>query len=309
MTGQLQLFEIDKTFVCQKCGKADTQSWRGRTRKFCQECVDNGAYTNYVCTCSRCGMTFESSSKNTHYCSDVCRNRCPDCGEPSTGPTSKCLKCRPDAVENCLHCEAPIEYAGVGRPPLYCNRTCADRARGDRTRKIYPDECCPWCFKTFAYTPHVTYCSNECKKHAFNHVSQHRTIDRCHLVVCTKCRNVIRGNGGRRRDLCDDCKAKNNLARWKKKNAIRRGRISEGDSISTEALGDRDGWICWLCDGSIDPTIKHPDRRCATIDHVVPLNPRDGGPAGTHTWDNVRIAHLACNTAKGDRRITRDEVA
>lgn len=58
----------------------------------------------------------------------------------------------------------------------------------------------------------------------------------------------------------------------------------------------RDGWICQLCGEPVDPTVKAPDRRSASIDHVVPLS-----LGGDDTPANVQLAHFGCNSAKCDR--------
>ncbi len=33
-----------------------------------------------------------------------------------------------------------------------------------------------------------------------------------------------------------------------------------------------------------------------SIDHIVPIT-----RGGTHTWDNAQLAHLLCNTRKGNK--------
>lgn len=61
------------------------------------------------------------------------------------------------------------------------------------------------------------------------------------------------------------------------------------EDISRQAVGDRDGWICGICEKPVDPARS-------SIDHVVPLS-----HGGTHTWSNVQISHPGCNSQKKDR--------
>lgn len=58
---------------------------------------------------------------------------------------------------------------------------------------------------------------------------------------------------------------------------------------------ERDGWICGICHGPVDPELIWPNRMMATIDHIVPVV-----QGGTHTLANVRLAHLSCNTRRRD---------
>ena len=37
-----------------------------------------------------------------------------------------------------------------------------------------------------------------------------------------------------------------------------------------------------------------------TVDHILPL-----AKGGTHTWDNVQLAHWSCNSDKSDTIVTR----
>jgi hypothetical protein len=59
-------------------------------------------------------------------------------------------------------------------------------------------------------------------------------------------------------------------------------------------LASRDGWVCWICEGAIDPALPSSLAGGATIDHVVPRS-RGGGNDGA----NLRLAHRRCNGRRG----------
>lgn len=72
--------------------------------------------------------------------------------------------------------------------------------------------------------------------------------------------------------------------------------------ITLKALFKRDGGICQICgeptdwkDGSWTGSFGalYP-----TIDHIVAL-----ANGGTHTWDNVQLAHAICNSYKRDQEV------
>lgn len=75
-----------------------------------------------------------------------------------------------------------------------------------------------------------------------------------------------------------------------------RAKAAYRERVISRRVFDRDGWLCHLCGGGIDPLVKNPDRLAATVDHVVPLS-----QGGEHSYANVRAAHRTCNTSKGDR--------
>lgn len=71
--------------------------------------------------------------------------------------------------------------------------------------------------------------------------------------------------------------------------------------ITLQGLFNRDGGICYLCGGKCDWSDKDSDtdsvgRRYPTIDHVVPVK-----RGGLHSWSNIKLAHMGCNSAKGEK--------
>lgn len=76
-------------------------------------------------------------------------------------------------------------------------------------------------------------------------------------------------------------------------NARRRAQIrtTEVERFSRSQIYDRDGGRCHICGKSVA-------REDFVIDHLVPLS-----KGGTHTRDNVRVAHDSCNLRRSDGRI------
>lgn len=69
-----------------------------------------------------------------------------------------------------------------------------------------------------------------------------------------------------------------------------------GEPFTNAEIFDRDGWICQLCGWKVDPEVKWPHPRSASLDHVVPLS-----KGGAHSRENTSLACLECNVRKGDR--------
>lgn len=74
------------------------------------------------------------------------------------------------------------------------------------------------------------------------------------------------------------------------------------ESITLDELIVRDCGICQICGLAIDlEDIKdgHIRSLYPTLDHIIPLS-----KGGSHTWDNVQLAHMKCNAQKGTKLIT-----
>ncbi len=59
--------------------------------------------------------------------------------------------------------------------------------------------------------------------------------------------------------------------------------------VNRELVAERDGWKCGICGDAVT-------RATWSLDHIVPLS-----KGGAHTYENVVIAHLSCNSSKGNR--------
>ena len=65
------------------------------------------------------------------------------------------------------------------------------------------------------------------------------------------------------------------------------------------AIGNRDGWVCHLCGEVVTPRAQESNEPTApSFDH---LKPRSRGGPFHHT--NLKLAHVKCNQARGDREL------
>jgi hypothetical protein len=60
-------------------------------------------------------------------------------------------------------------------------------------------------------------------------------------------------------------------------------------------LGERDGWICWLCDTPVDPDASVNSDRGPSADSYADSKAKKGTSAP------ARLAHRACNTMRGKK--------
>ncbi len=93
-------------------------------------------------------------------------------------------------------------------------------------------------------------------------------------------------------------------ASWRKHDPLRdkrfKGAIIDND-ITLHKLFRMSGGVCYLCGGACDWNDKitingrpYAKAKYPSIDHVIPLS-----KGGEHSWNNVRLAHLGCNSSKG----------
>lgn len=68
------------------------------------------------------------------------------------------------------------------------------------------------------------------------------------------------------------------------------------DGYVRAQIAERDKWRCGICGGRVSKTLRHPNPRAGSLDHVVPVS-----QGGTSDPANLRLTHLVCNLRRRDR--------
>lgn len=76
-------------------------------------------------------------------------------------------------------------------------------------------------------------------------------------------------------------------------------------SITLKKLVKRDGLQCSICGGLCDwndhSWSKYSGPTYPSIDHIIPMS-----KGGGHTWNNVQVAHILCNSYKCDNMVVKE---
>ena len=108
----------------------------------------------------------------------------------------------------------------------------------------------------------------------------------------------------------DKCRMKASNAFWNHKRRIRIKDATVDKDITLHDLFIRDKGRCHICGGACDWDDKSHNGNTfvfgamyPTVDHVIALS-----NGGEHSWENVRLAHKGCNSAKGARQLNTEEL-
>lgn len=219
----------------------------------------------------------------------------------------------------CADCGAIIDAPhGKPGPPAVTCKPC-NKARilaGNRARRsakprvAHPPRTCPGCNDEF--TPprrNAIYCSRRCANRVHN---RRRRAERPELVrrykrisaerqrrPCALCGDIFAPVSQRSQltpqRFCSTACSETWLRGGGNGTQLKGKRMPLPRSVRARIF-NRDGWRCQLCGGVIDPTVRWPDQRVGSIDHVVPVA-AGGGDEDT----NLQSAHMSCNQRKGAR--------
>lgn len=206
----------------------------------------------------------------------------------------------------------------TGPTARFCARACNDRAiraaNGSRYEAMLvakklaraarnADQKCALCLAAFAAAVQRKYCSERCSGKAVRLRAAQR--GGCSAPECQK--------GVLARGLCsthyNNAYVPDRHRRWpgdpelrrrslRRKTQARRAatRGVEIERVDRDVVGERDRWRCGICRHRIEKSLPWPHPKSPSLDHVIPLSEH-----GPHTYANCRIAHLDCNTKRGNR--------
>jgi len=224
---------------------------------------------------------------------------CPQCGGRCGLQSSVCASCRKSnrapKPRNCAFCLLPFTPKSKATAK-HCSSDCRNAHKHQLTKD--PDHGtsseCAWCFTFFTSSSHRPCCSGKCWSARDQHYLTWRRPFVCQLPTCIDCDVVISMSTHGKR--CPECQLAFDSRRQNFSDARRRQVERAGDTdIHWRRLGDRDVWLCHLC-GLRVPKVagSAKAKQGATVDHLVPIS-----AGGSHTWDNVALAHLSCNLKRG----------
>lgn len=223
----------------------------------------------------------------------------------------------PPRPTECIGCGAPTRAAkAVGTKPKYCSDKCRsvvsqrkridsgkyaaglERRKAVAASRELPVHTCMQCSVTWTSTHRRSkFCSSRC----LNKYQDDNNPIRCSEADCER---GVRGKGlcamhWRRKARADGRETnrawdESRKATYHKRRAQKLG--TQVEDIRPIDIYERDVWLCGLCSTPVDPDAKHPDPLSPSLDHILPLS-----LGGTHTYENVQLAHLTCNVSKGNR--------
>lgn len=234
---------------------------------------------------------------------------CPECTPPSASAD----------VGACSQCGGAVPPRTGGTPgpkPSYCSGQCKSRAnthrrvesgkyaaelaaqRAKRAARDLPTHTCIQCGGTWNSTHRRSkFCSSRCSN---KYADLHNPI-RCNESGCDR---GVRATGlcamhWRRKARAEGREANPGWDERRKANYHKRRALKHGtqvEDLQPVDIYERDVWLCGLCMTPVDPDCAWPDPMSPSLDHIKPLS-----LGGTHTYENVQLAHLVCNVSKGNR--------
>lgn len=223
----------------------------------------------------------------------------------------------PEVHTACVGCGGNVRPAKVvGTKPKYCSIECRERTnyrmriesggydaqlakrRAENALKPSPTHTCLQCGARWESRQKVSkFCSSKCGN-AYKDVHNEK---RCSELDCDR--------GVRAKGLCQmhwrrkaRAEGRETLPAWDdRRRANYHKRRAQKLTTAVEELNpmdiyQRDIWLCGLCSTPVDPDVAWPDPMSASLDHILPLS-----KGGSHTYENVQLAHLTCNVSKGNR--------
>lgn len=211
------------------------------------------------------------------YCTDQCNRKAFQDRKSAAKQSARRL-----AVKPCATCGAVIPVRIRGPVGRWCSTACSEVARGQRRESPLPAiECAlPGCDEVFVpMFDTQRCCSEQHGKNLYNRES--------------------RADGRQQPEAWTDARRD----RYHRRRALKKA-ATTGRPVRRAEIAARDGYACGICKAPVAMDAVWPDPLSPSLDHVVPL-----ARGGVHDPLNVQLAHLGCNSSKGDRLTQAERIA
>lgn len=216
-----------------------------------------------------------------------------------------CPNCKGNVNKyKCKFCSKELGYSYngnlYGEDKKFCSKACE--------KKYYTKKCIN-CNKEFFSLYNTKTCSNICKEEIKQ--KNNRLKFRPKEKECKYCGNKFITEFGKSGiEYCSDkCRRKmNNKLSYRKdeREKVMRRNGKYDNTITLSKLYKKSNGICSICGNMCDYNdYKETEegyfisgKNYPSIDHIIPVT-----KGGTHTWDNVQLAHMICNSLKRDKLI------
>lgn len=280
-------------------------------QRFCSKKCSSEARL-YDKICIECHKEFKTHYKKTKYCSAEC----------VAESQRKIVK------KICKGCNEEFVPKDV-RFSTYCSRSCFMKHAGHVKREMITCSICNYQYKDNKKRKHCPNCKkreefeNENKARLEELEAEREKIKKqleaieanlknkqyaSIIKACPICNGFFKSYNPQHTFCSDECRKKQE----NRKKELRKGKRAEkirsngeiDHDITLEKLIIRDKNICHICNTECDITDFEINENDAfitgvyypSIDHITAIN-----NGGTHTWDNVKLAHFHCNTVKSDK--------
>lgn len=255
---------------------------------------------NSIRNCVICGEQFKAERREALTCSEEC--------------SDKYFESNRKAKHSYICKQCGKTFKHVSRKKIkFCSNECREQfAEEEREEKEIAKEkakerqcICKWCGNVFVTTnKRNKYCSNECRRLNTNKMQRDKADISIVDKVCKECGKHFSTKRSRKLFCSKECSIKYSQ---RIREVKRRHKIKENGeihwNISVERLYKRDKGICYLCGEQCNFQDyyfnKNGTEICGndypSIDHIFPIS-----KGGTHTWNNVKLAHRNCNGKKSN---------
>lgn len=247
----------------------------------------------YNIICKNCSKEHTAKGKHAKFCCERCRTTY---NRNNRGTKQTCIRCSSVFYKYKIteHCTNDCKLEGqkelsIKRELLIRLVKAIDPARKKK---------CLNCNEIF-YANNIgrMYCNDRCHYDDwYSNIKANRTI---HDKTCVECEEEYSTTRPKSKYCSRTCRRK---SEWRKEEIRRNIKLKENGNIdwdiNLKSLFQRDNGKCYLCNCEVNMDEHHNHNLYGSIDHVIPIS-----KGGTHTWDNVKLAHRKCNSLKGSTMI------